>query len=193
MVLSADATKTQIARFIDAGAFGHLTKPLDVAEFLGMVDRAVHDDTRTASWLPVARRAMGRVRRAARPADARHAAASGPADGALHPRSLAAWRPLLIELAPVVPLTPVHDTTAFDCGSRAQTDWLRRYALQAQSAGTSRVYVTTAAGSPVVLGYYALAAGSVEPTEAPRRLRKGTGRHPIPIVLLTRLGVDFRT
>lgn len=64
--------------------------------------------------------------------------------------------------------------------------------MQAQSAGTSRVYVTTAAGSPIVLGYYALAAGSVEPAEASDRLRKGTGRHPIPVVLLTRLGVDVR-
>jgi PAS domain S-box-containing protein len=49
VVLTADATTTQVARFIDAGAFGYLTKPLDVAEFLGMVDRAIHDDARTAS------------------------------------------------------------------------------------------------------------------------------------------------
>ncbi len=96
------------------------------------------------------------------------------------------------QIAPVVPLTAAHDTTTFDCGSRAQTEWLRRYALQAQSAGTSRVYVTTAPVSPVVLGYYALAAGSVEPAEAPDRLQKGTSRHSIPVVLLTRLGVDVR-
>ncbi len=64
--------------------------------------------------------------------------------------------------------------------------------MQAQSAGTSRVYVTTTPASPIVLGYYALAAGSVEPAEASGRLRKGIGRHPIPVVLLTRLGVDVR-
>jgi len=52
--------------------------------------------------------------------------------------------------------------------------------------------VTTAPGSPIVLGYYALAAGSVEPAEASGRLRMGTGRHPIPVVLLTRVGVDVR-
>jgi ribosomal protein S18 acetylase RimI-like enzyme len=98
----------------------------------------------------------------------------------------------LAEFAPVVPLTPTHDATTFDCGSAAQTEWLRRHALQAQSAGTSRVYVTTAPGSQVVLGYYALAAGSVEPAEASGRLRKGIGRHPIPVVLLTRLGVDIQ-
>jgi GNAT superfamily N-acetyltransferase len=98
----------------------------------------------------------------------------------------------LAEFALVIPLAPPHDTTAFDCGSKAQTEWLRRYALQAQTAGTSRVYVTTAPGSPTILGYYALAAGSVEPAEASDRLRKGTGRHPIPVVILTRLGVDIR-
>ena len=98
----------------------------------------------------------------------------------------------MAELAPVVPLTPGHDTTTFDCSSDAQTEWLRRYALQAQAAGTSRVYVTTAAESPTVLGYYALAAGSVEAAVASARLRKGTGRHPIPVVLLTRLGIDVR-
>jgi GNAT superfamily N-acetyltransferase len=96
------------------------------------------------------------------------------------------------DFAPVVPLAPVHDTTTFDCGSRAQTEWLRRFGMQTQSAGTSRVYVTTAPASPIVLGYYALAARSVEPAEASGRLRKGIGRHPIPVVLLTRLGVDVR-
>lgn len=94
--------------------------------------------------------------------------------------------------APVAPLAPAHDTTTFDCGSKAQTEWLRRFGMQAQSAGTSRVYVTTAPASAIVLGYYALAAGSVEPAEASGRLQKGIGRHPIPVVLLTRLGVDVR-
>jgi GNAT superfamily N-acetyltransferase len=98
----------------------------------------------------------------------------------------------LPQFGPVAPLTPSHDTEPFDCRSAVQTDWLRRYALQAQAAGTSRVYVSTAPGSLVVMGYYALAAGSVEHTEAPERLRKGTGRHPVPVVLLSRLGVDVR-
>jgi GNAT superfamily N-acetyltransferase len=98
----------------------------------------------------------------------------------------------LAEFGPVGPLTASHETGTFDCGSPAQTEWLRGYALQAQAAGTSRVYVSTAAGSPVVMGYYALAAGSVEYTGAPERLRKGTGRHPVPVVLLSRLGVDVR-
>ena len=41
-----------------------------------------------------------------------------------------------------------------------------------------------------VVGYYALAAGSVEREGAPPRVTKGLGRYPIPVVILTRLGVD---
>jgi GNAT superfamily N-acetyltransferase len=88
------------------------------------------------------------------------------------------------------PLTPEHETEPFDCGSTAQTDWLRKHALQAQQAGTSRVYVVCRAGSQRVVGYHALAAGSVEIEVAPQRVRRGTGHHPIPVILLTRLGVD---
>lgn len=92
--------------------------------------------------------------------------------------------------APVELLTAAHDRTDVDCGSEAQTTWLRNHALQAHESGTSRVFVVTRAGSPQVLGYFALAAGSVEQEAAPPRIRKGTGRYAIPVAILTRLGVD---
>ena len=91
---------------------------------------------------------------------------------------------------PVQPLAPEHDTTGFDCGSEAQTIWLRRHALLAQRSGTSRVYVVTIPGERTVVGYHALAAGSVSVEEAPSRVGTGVGRHPVPVVVLTRLGVD---
>ena len=43
-----------------------------------------------------------------------------------------------------------------------------------------------------VIGYYALAVGSVEQEQAPERIKKGLARHSIPIMLLTRLAVDRR-
>ncbi len=52
------------------------------------------------------------------------------------------------------------------------------------------MYVVTALDSTRVLGYYALAAGSIEPADATARLARGLGRHAIPVVVLTRLGVD---
>jgi GNAT superfamily N-acetyltransferase len=92
---------------------------------------------------------------------------------------------------PLERLTPEHDTGRFDCGSDAQTAWLERHALQAQAAETAVVYVVCAAGSRRVVAYFALAAGSVEPSDAPARITRGAGRHPIPVVLLARLGVDL--
>jgi PAS domain S-box-containing protein len=41
VVVSADATKGQIASLIALGAWGYLTKPLDVAEFLAMLDKVL--------------------------------------------------------------------------------------------------------------------------------------------------------
>lgn len=92
--------------------------------------------------------------------------------------------------APAELLRSDHDVETFDCGSEQQTTWLRRHALSAQGAGTSRVYVVCRTGNRAVAGYYALAGGSILPTDAPSRFAAGTGRYPIPIVILTRLGVD---
>ncbi len=88
------------------------------------------------------------------------------------------------------PIAADHDTQSFDCGSEEQTAWLRRHALRAQQSDTAKVYVVCLAASRSVVGYYALAAGSIEHAEAPPRLTKGVGRYPVPVVVLTRLGVD---
>lgn len=90
----------------------------------------------------------------------------------------------------VEPLTAEHETEAFDCGSPAQTNWLRKHSLQAQQSGTSRIYVVCRIGTRRVVGYHALAAGSVEREAVPERVQRGTGQDPIPVILLTRLGVD---
>lgn len=49
VVVSADATTAQITRLREAGVFAYLTKPLDVAELLATIDRAVHGDGRAAT------------------------------------------------------------------------------------------------------------------------------------------------
>lgn len=85
-----------------------------------------------------------------------------------------------------------HIISTFDCGSDAQTLWLRDHALQAQRADTARVYVICRSGTREVVGFYALAAGSMRPEDAPERVTKGTGRYPVPVIVLTRLGVDIR-
>ena len=96
-----------------------------------------------------------------------------------------------MEFEPACRFEPArHDVTAFDCGSDAQTNWLRRVAAVAHAARTAVVYVVTPTGENRVVGYYALAAASVAHADAPERLAKGAGRSPIPVILLARLGVD---
>jgi hypothetical protein len=85
-----------------------------------------------------------------------------------------------------------HDVSDFDCGSVAQTTWLRRHALAAQAANSARTYVVRHAGTRTVVGYYALVAGSVAHEAVPPRVTKGIGRYPVPVVVLARLGVDLR-
>jgi hypothetical protein len=94
--------------------------------------------------------------------------------------------------SPVAPLARTHVVAGFDCGSAAQSEWLVRHALQAHQSGTSRVYVVSEQTDVSrVVGYYALAAGSVAPATAPQRLAQGAGRYDQPVVILTRLGVDL--
>jgi GNAT superfamily N-acetyltransferase len=83
-----------------------------------------------------------------------------------------------------------HDVSSFDCGSEAQTRWLRQIARTAQATGTARVYVVSPAAENRVVGYHALAAASVSHEDASPALLKSAGRSPIPIILLARLGVD---
>jgi GNAT superfamily N-acetyltransferase len=95
-----------------------------------------------------------------------------------------------VTYSPAEAISKSHLTGEFDCGSEAQTSWLRRHALQADLTDSTKVRVVTRRGEQRALGYYALSAGSVELADAPERVRKGMPRYPIPVIILTRLGVD---
>src|SRR5687768_18077382 len=92
---------------------------------------------------------------------------------------------------PIEDLTPKHHLDEFDCGSDAQSTWLRRHALQSHFGGMSRVYVVRRIEDDRVAGYYALTTGSVLHADAPARLAHGAGRYDIPVIVLSRLGVDL--
>lgn len=76
----------------------------------------------------------------------------------------------------------------FDCGSPALNQFLQRYALVNQKANSAQTYVCCVEG--VVVGFYSLVVGSVDPESAPSRVSKGLARHPIPVMILARLAVD---
>lgn len=80
-----------------------------------------------------------------------------------------------------------HVLDAFDCGQPDLNAWLIKYALQNQSASSAQTYIGLV--NDLVVGYYSLAVGQVEYSDASERLRKGLARHPVPIMLLARLAV----
>jgi GNAT superfamily N-acetyltransferase len=83
-----------------------------------------------------------------------------------------------------------HRVDDFDCGSEAETTWIRSLGLAAQNSGTSRVYVVRRLSDDRVVGFHALATGAVMVLEAPRGVAKSTKADPISVIILTRLGID---
>ena len=85
-------------------------------------------------------------------------------------------------------LTRSHAVDGFDCGKEPLNQFLVRYALANQQAGSSQTYVGLVAEE--LIGYYTLAFGAVEHAAAPERIGKGLAKHPIPIMVLERLAVS---
>jgi GNAT superfamily N-acetyltransferase len=85
-------------------------------------------------------------------------------------------------------LTAAHVLTAFESGVTSLDDWLRRRAMPNQVSGASRCYVVANADNRVV-GYYALASGSLALSGAPGRVRRNMP-DPIPMAILGRLAID---
>jgi GNAT superfamily N-acetyltransferase len=94
-----------------------------------------------------------------------------------------------VSYRPPEPLGPAHVVDVFECRSAEQTEWLRRFARQSVSEGTTKVFVVTETGSHRVVAYYGWCMAQLAIGEAPERARNGAGRSPQPIALLARLGV----
>ena len=86
-------------------------------------------------------------------------------------------------------LQPHHAVEAFDCGHEVLNRFLQKHAVQNQFSGGSQTYVGLV--DNIVVGYYALAVGSVEQDNATERVKKGLAKHSMPIMLLARLAVDL--
>ena len=85
-----------------------------------------------------------------------------------------------------VPLTGLHQTIGFDCGTASLNEWLSQRALKNEHGGGSRTYVVCDKNR--VIAYYALAAGSVARAEVTSRNKQYA--RPIPALVLGRLAVD---
>ena len=85
--------------------------------------------------------------------------------------------------------TGSHEESEFDCGNDALNDWLIKRAMKNQSSGASRTFVICQ--DKRVIGYYALASGSVERMVSPKAIARNMP-DPIPVMVLGRLAVDTR-
>ena len=90
------------------------------------------------------------------------------------------------------PITSAHDVSQFDCGNAVLNEYLVKYAIANASAGMARTFVATLPNQSTVVGYFSIAAGSIEREAATERVAKGTPKHAIPVVLLARLAVDLK-
>jgi GNAT superfamily N-acetyltransferase len=85
------------------------------------------------------------------------------------------------------PLTAEHDTSHFVCRHESLSAWLNKRALANAVSGASRTYVVCAPDRQVI-GYYALAAGSIAAASVAGRLRRNMP-DPLPVIVLGRLAV----
>jgi len=90
--------------------------------------------------------------------------------------------------SPVRKLLATDQVDAFDCGHAALNQFLQRYAPVNQKTNSAQTYVCC--HEDVVVGFYSLAVGSVDPEAAPSRVMKGLAGHPVPVMILARLAVD---
>jgi GNAT superfamily N-acetyltransferase len=86
-----------------------------------------------------------------------------------------------------VPLSRDHVTAGFRSGEASLDSWLRHRALKNQLSSSSRTHVIC--NEERIIGFYTLAAGSIERSEAPRNIARNAP-DPIPVIILARLAVD---
>jgi ribosomal protein S18 acetylase RimI-like enzyme len=88
-------------------------------------------------------------------------------------------------------LTGSDHINSFCCGVESLDLWLKKQALKSQNRGSAKTYVVIDSERNVVVGYYAIAMGSVSRDIAFSALKRNSP-DPIPMVVLARLAVDLK-
>lgn len=84
-------------------------------------------------------------------------------------------------------LTAHHNISDFDCGVDTLNSWLKERAIKNHTLDASRCFVICEDNN--VIGYYALATGSVDNKEAAGKIKRNMP-NPIPVLVLGRLAID---
>jgi GNAT superfamily N-acetyltransferase len=92
------------------------------------------------------------------------------------------------ELGAPVPIAQAHRVGDFACDRVELDDFLRNRALKTEGK-TARTYVVCQ--GETVVGFYAIAMGSVQRGQAPGKLRRNAPEQ-LPVAILARMGVDNR-
>jgi hypothetical protein len=79
---------------------------------------------------------------------------------------------------PPEPLTSHHALADFTCGIDALDDWLKRRAVANQTSDATRTFVVCLENK--IVGYYALASGSINSQSAVGNFRRNTA---LPLVM----------
>lgn len=79
------------------------------------------------------------------------------------------------------PLTHIHQLAEFVSGEIVLDDWLKQKGLKNQALGAARTFVVCKTNTRQVAGFYSLATGSVNHTEATGNLRRNMP-DPIPVI-----------
>ncbi|RRE79479.1 GNAT family N-acetyltransferase [Klebsiella pneumoniae] len=85
------------------------------------------------------------------------------------------------------PLSSSHQLAEFVSGETVLDEWLKQRGLKNQALGAARTFVVCKTGTKQVAGFYSLATGSVNHTEATGSLRRNMP-DPIPVIILARGG-----
>jgi GNAT superfamily N-acetyltransferase len=89
----------------------------------------------------------------------------------------------------IEPIQAGHEIDAFTCGEPELDEWLQVRALDNESRGFSRTFVTCLEGSLTVVGYYCLATGSVSRASYVAHDDSEFMPNPVPCILIGRLAV----
>lgn len=87
------------------------------------------------------------------------------------------------------PLSGCHQVAGFVSGEAVLDNWLKQRGLKSQALGAARTFVVCRKDTKQIVGFYSLATGSVNHTEATGNLRRNMP-DPIPVIILARLAVD---
>jgi GNAT superfamily N-acetyltransferase len=91
----------------------------------------------------------------------------------------------------IIEVLKSYDRKSFDCGEDTLNRYFHERSRQDIKRKLNQVFVCIEAGKSRVIGYYTLAATTIEAAKLPQAHAKYLPKYPIPAVLLSKLAVDI--